>query len=159
MPRLNGLSGVRAVVAAELARFAAGVGRVATAKNLKLAAPERQSFRIAATTTAMTQATRVIGVIPRQLLTEHLTLTLPVVDGEVRDESGDFALMLMKLRALPQPTVALVHGVAVAGGMGLQRGIERSADVLQRGGTGGEAAAAEAARLRGETVVPAVPDG
>ena len=37
----------------------------------------------------------------------------------MRDESGDFALMLMKLRALPQPTVALVHGVAVAGGMGL----------------------------------------
>lgn len=40
-------------------------------------------------------------------------------ESEVRDESGDFALMLMKLRALPQPTVALVHGVAVAGGMGL----------------------------------------
>ena len=33
-------------------------------------------------------------------------------ESEVRDESGDFALMLMKLRALPQPTVALVHGVA-----------------------------------------------
>lgn len=40
-------------------------------------------------------------------------------EREVRDESGDFALMLMKLRALPQPTVALVHGAALAGGMGL----------------------------------------
>lgn len=40
-------------------------------------------------------------------------------ESEVRDESSDFALMLMKLRALPFPTVALVHGVAVAGGMGL----------------------------------------
>lgn len=40
-------------------------------------------------------------------------------ESEVRDESGDFALMLMKLRALSQPTVALVHGAALAGGMGL----------------------------------------
>ena len=40
-------------------------------------------------------------------------------ESEVRDESGDFALMLMRLRALPQPTVALVHGMALAGGMGL----------------------------------------
>lgn len=40
-------------------------------------------------------------------------------ESEVRDESSDFAVMLMKLRALPVPTVALIHGVAVAGGMGL----------------------------------------
>ncbi|MFT3808396.1 MAG: enoyl-CoA hydratase-related protein [Micropepsaceae bacterium] len=40
-------------------------------------------------------------------------------ESEVRDESGDFALMLMKLRALRQPTVALVHGAALAGGTGL----------------------------------------
>lgn len=40
-------------------------------------------------------------------------------ESEIRDESGDFALMLMKLRSLPQPTVALVHGAALAGGMGL----------------------------------------
>jgi methylglutaconyl-CoA hydratase len=40
-------------------------------------------------------------------------------ESEIRDESGDFALLLMKLRALPMPTVALVHGAALAGGMGL----------------------------------------
>ena len=40
-------------------------------------------------------------------------------ESEVRDESGDFALMLMKLRALRQPTIALVHGAALAGGTGL----------------------------------------
>ncbi len=40
-------------------------------------------------------------------------------EAEVRDESGDFALMLMKLRALRQPTIALVHGAALAGGTGL----------------------------------------
>lgn len=40
-------------------------------------------------------------------------------ESEIRDESGDFALLLMKLRALPMPSVALVHGAALAGGIGL----------------------------------------
>lgn len=40
-------------------------------------------------------------------------------EGEVRADSADFATMLLRLRSLPQPTVALVHGTAVAGGMGL----------------------------------------
>ncbi|HRE60736.1 MAG TPA: enoyl-CoA hydratase-related protein [Micropepsaceae bacterium] len=38
---------------------------------------------------------------------------------ENRADAGDLAKMLAKLRALPQPTIALVHGPAVAGGMGL----------------------------------------
>lgn len=40
-------------------------------------------------------------------------------DGENRAESEQFAEMLSKLRAMPQPTVALVHGAAIAGGLGL----------------------------------------
>jgi len=40
-------------------------------------------------------------------------------EGEIRDDSTDFATMLMRLRGLPQPTVALVHGAAIAGGLGL----------------------------------------
>ena len=40
-------------------------------------------------------------------------------ESDVRDESGNFAFMLMKLRGLPMPSVALVHGAALAGGMGL----------------------------------------
>ncbi len=39
--------------------------------------------------------------------------------SQARDDAGDLALMLLKLRSLPQPTVALVHGAALAGGMGL----------------------------------------
>lgn len=40
-------------------------------------------------------------------------------DGENRDDADQFAAMLMKVRALPQPVVALIHGVAIAGGLGL----------------------------------------
>jgi methylglutaconyl-CoA hydratase len=40
-------------------------------------------------------------------------------ESEVRADSADFATMLMRLRNLPQPTVALVHGTAIAGGLGL----------------------------------------
>jgi methylglutaconyl-CoA hydratase len=36
-----------------------------------------------------------------------------------REDAGGLAEMLGKLRALPQPVIALVHGPAIAGGMGL----------------------------------------
>jgi methylglutaconyl-CoA hydratase len=36
-----------------------------------------------------------------------------------REDAGGLAEMLGKLRLLPQPTIALVHGPAIAGGMGL----------------------------------------
>ncbi len=39
--------------------------------------------------------------------------------SENREDARGLADMLAKLRSLPQPTVALVHGAAIAGGMGL----------------------------------------
>src|SRR5215510_9494352 len=36
-----------------------------------------------------------------------------------REDAGGLAQMLGKLRALPQPVIAMVHGPAIAGGMGL----------------------------------------
>jgi methylglutaconyl-CoA hydratase len=39
--------------------------------------------------------------------------------SENREDARGLADMLLKLRGLPQPTVALVHGAAIAGGMGL----------------------------------------
>lgn len=40
-------------------------------------------------------------------------------ESEMRGDFADFATMLLRLRGLPQPTVALVHGSAIAGGLGL----------------------------------------
>lgn len=40
-------------------------------------------------------------------------------EKENREDAGGLARMLLKLRALPQPSVAVVHGAAIAGGMGL----------------------------------------
>ena len=40
-------------------------------------------------------------------------------EKEIRDEEDDFAGMLLRLRALHMPTVALVHGGALGGGLGI----------------------------------------
>ena len=40
-------------------------------------------------------------------------------ESENKEDAGDLAKMLHRLRAVPQPTIALVHGAAMAGGLGL----------------------------------------
>ena len=40
-------------------------------------------------------------------------------ERENRDEAEQFAEMMLKLRALPQPSIAMIHGAAIAGGLGL----------------------------------------
>jgi methylglutaconyl-CoA hydratase len=45
--------------------------------------------------------------------------TASLSEKELRDESDDFAGMLLRLRALHMPTLALVHGGALGGGLGI----------------------------------------
>ncbi len=76
---------------------------------------DRMSFRIS----ALGRMGRIIGIVPNQLITEHLLEELPVRDGEiVSDAARDIAKIAVNERHLATGNT----GLGLVKGLGLQRG-------------------------------------
>ncbi len=91
--------------------------RPGTGKNLKLAVPTASTFAVKAA--GATVKARVIGVIPRKILTDDLTATLTVGAGNV---GMDLRNDILKLAVLERHHGSGGKSVAFVRGFGLKRG-------------------------------------
>ena len=92
--------------------------RVAGFANTVRIDPDRLDFRVPAPAGGKGRV-RVIGVVPDQLLTEHLTLEARIVDGQaVADPARD----LLKMAVVERHTGGNGTGLGFVKGVGLERG-------------------------------------
>lgn len=95
------------------------VGAGGDARNLKLARVKPTDFRVAASSGQSSVTARVIGVIPRQILTEPLTERLAAAGGEVASEP---ARDVLKISVLERHKGTGGRATAFVRGFGLKQG-------------------------------------
>lgn len=94
-------------------------GQAFAGGNLRLPPLSVETFALPAASAKGEGEVRVIGVIPNQIVTEHLTASLAVSDGQLR---ADPARDLLKIAVLERHHGTGRHSVAVVKGFGLQKG-------------------------------------
>jgi adenine deaminase len=97
----------------------AAAAAVSPGPNIRLDPVAVHDFRVLAGTDAASQGVRVIGVRPRQILTDSLIATLPVSAGEV---IGDAQQDVLKIAVFERHHGSGRRAVAFVKGFGLKRG-------------------------------------